>query len=216
MVCASFQAPQTVVCAWLCWRRLLQDAATRCNSLSTQWHRLDRETLTQRSTTVQDIPRLEMPLHTLIELVPKPDGKMAETRIKVPQHLIPPPVHVLYVWIKVPRRLIPPPVQMLCTSCTPSSGAACSSCPRLRHGLDHDKLRTRLSPGVVRQPCIAGRGVGIAHTGHPTCLQVDVETDLPKVQQQLAAQAASPGGPEAPSTPQTGVWNQHTGAPDNP
>lgn len=31
----------------------------------------------------QDIPRLEMPLHTLIELVPKPDGKMAETRIKV-------------------------------------------------------------------------------------------------------------------------------------
>lgn len=33
---------------------------------------------------MQDIPRLEMPLHTLIELVPKPDGKMAETRIKVP------------------------------------------------------------------------------------------------------------------------------------
>jgi len=30
-----------------------------------------------------DIPRLEMPLHTLIELVPKPDGKMAETRIQV-------------------------------------------------------------------------------------------------------------------------------------
>lgn len=32
---------------------------------------------------LQDIPRLEMPLHTLIELVPKPDGKMAETRLKV-------------------------------------------------------------------------------------------------------------------------------------
>ena len=31
----------------------------------------------------QDIPRLEIPLHTLIELVPKPDGKMAETRISV-------------------------------------------------------------------------------------------------------------------------------------
>lgn len=30
-----------------------------------------------------DIPRLEMPLHTLIELVPMPDGNMAETRIKV-------------------------------------------------------------------------------------------------------------------------------------
>lgn len=30
-----------------------------------------------------DIPRLEMPLHTLIELVPMPDGKMAETRIEV-------------------------------------------------------------------------------------------------------------------------------------
>ena len=33
--------------------------------------------------TVQDIPRLEIPLHTLIELVPKPDGKMAETRISI-------------------------------------------------------------------------------------------------------------------------------------
>ena len=30
---------------------------------------------------VQDIPRLEIPLHTLIELVPKPDGRMAEERI---------------------------------------------------------------------------------------------------------------------------------------
>ena len=30
---------------------------------------------------MQDIPRLEVPLHTLIELVPKPDGKMAEERI---------------------------------------------------------------------------------------------------------------------------------------
>jgi hypothetical protein len=29
----------------------------------------------------QDIPRLEIPLHTLIELVPKPDGRMAEERI---------------------------------------------------------------------------------------------------------------------------------------
>ena len=32
---------------------------------------------------MQDIPRLEIPLHTLIELVPKPDGKMAETRISI-------------------------------------------------------------------------------------------------------------------------------------
>lgn len=32
---------------------------------------------------LQDIPRLEIPLHTLIELVPKPDGKMAETRISI-------------------------------------------------------------------------------------------------------------------------------------
>lgn len=31
--------------------------------------------------SVQDIPRLEVPLHTLIELVPKPDGRMAEERI---------------------------------------------------------------------------------------------------------------------------------------
>ena len=30
---------------------------------------------------LQDIPRLEIPLHTLIELTPKPDGKMAEERI---------------------------------------------------------------------------------------------------------------------------------------
>ena len=30
---------------------------------------------------LQDIPRLEVPLHTLIELVPKPDGRMAEERI---------------------------------------------------------------------------------------------------------------------------------------
>lgn len=35
------------------------------------------------SKSSQDIPRLEIPLHTLIELVPKPDGKMAETRISV-------------------------------------------------------------------------------------------------------------------------------------
>ena len=31
---------------------------------------------------MQEVPRLEIPLHTLIELVPKPDGKMAEERIK--------------------------------------------------------------------------------------------------------------------------------------
>ena len=30
---------------------------------------------------MQDIPRLEIPLHTLIELTPKPDGTMAEERI---------------------------------------------------------------------------------------------------------------------------------------
>ena len=30
---------------------------------------------------LQDIPRLEIPLHTLIELVPTPDGRMAEERI---------------------------------------------------------------------------------------------------------------------------------------
>lgn len=30
---------------------------------------------------IQDIPRLEIPLHTLIELTPKPDGTMAEERI---------------------------------------------------------------------------------------------------------------------------------------
>ena len=33
------------------------------------------------SPPTQDIPRLEFPLHTLIELVPKPDGRMAEERI---------------------------------------------------------------------------------------------------------------------------------------
>ena len=33
------------------------------------------------SSELQDIPRLEIPLHTLIELVPKPDGRMAEERI---------------------------------------------------------------------------------------------------------------------------------------
>ena len=31
---------------------------------------------------LQEVPRIEIPLHTLIELVPKPDGKMAEERIK--------------------------------------------------------------------------------------------------------------------------------------
>ena len=30
---------------------------------------------------LQDIPRLEIPLHTLIELTPRPDGTMAEERI---------------------------------------------------------------------------------------------------------------------------------------
>jgi 6-phosphofructo-2-kinase/fructose-2,6-biphosphatase len=29
----------------------------------------------------QDVPRLEIPLHTLIELVPTPDGRMVEERI---------------------------------------------------------------------------------------------------------------------------------------
>lgn len=32
-------------------------------------------------TAPQEVPRLEIPLHTLIELVPKPDGKMAEERV---------------------------------------------------------------------------------------------------------------------------------------
>ena len=41
--------------------------------------RLQAAVLTLAAT--QDIPRLEIPLHTLIELVPKPDGKMAEERI---------------------------------------------------------------------------------------------------------------------------------------
>ena len=35
---------------------------------------------------LQDIPRLEIPLHTLIELTPKPDGKMAEERLKIDIH----------------------------------------------------------------------------------------------------------------------------------
>ena len=30
---------------------------------------------------LQEIPRLEIPLHTLIELTPTPDGRMAEERI---------------------------------------------------------------------------------------------------------------------------------------
>ena len=33
------------------------------------------------SAALQDVPRLEIPLHTLIELVPTPDGRMAEERI---------------------------------------------------------------------------------------------------------------------------------------
>ena len=46
---------------------------------------------------LQEVPRIEIPLHTLIELVPKPDGKMAEERIKFDlQHesvgLLPEPV----------------------------------------------------------------------------------------------------------------------------
>ena len=39
--------------------------------------------VTSQAYILQDIPRLEIPLHTLIELVPKPDGKMAETRISI-------------------------------------------------------------------------------------------------------------------------------------
>ena len=34
-----------------------------------------------RFPALQDVPRLEIPLHTLIELVPTPDGRMAEERI---------------------------------------------------------------------------------------------------------------------------------------
>lgn len=33
------------------------------------------------SPAAQDVPRLEIPLHTLIELVPTPDGRMAEERV---------------------------------------------------------------------------------------------------------------------------------------
>ena len=32
---------------------------------------------------MQEVPRIEIPLHTLIELVPKPDGKMTEERINL-------------------------------------------------------------------------------------------------------------------------------------
>ncbi len=32
---------------------------------------------------VQDIPRIDIPLHTLIELTPRPDGTMAEERFFV-------------------------------------------------------------------------------------------------------------------------------------
>ena len=31
---------------------------------------------------MQEIPALEFPLHTLVELTPKPDGKMSENHIK--------------------------------------------------------------------------------------------------------------------------------------
>ena len=48
-------------------------------------------------TPLRDIPRLEVPLHTLIELVPKPDGRMAEERVAIDvstglASLVPPPV----------------------------------------------------------------------------------------------------------------------------
>ena len=47
-------------------------------------------------TPLRDIPRLEVPLHTLIELVPKPDGRMAEERVAIDvatglASLVPPP-----------------------------------------------------------------------------------------------------------------------------
>ena len=45
--------------------------------------RIGSSTFSMRAYILQDIPRLEIPLHTLIELVPKPDGKMAETRISI-------------------------------------------------------------------------------------------------------------------------------------
>ena len=51
------------------------------------WGRREEDTKNKTHSTppppppTQDIPRLEFPLHTLIELVPKPDGRMAEERI---------------------------------------------------------------------------------------------------------------------------------------
>ena len=124
--------------------------------------------------------------------MPKPDGKMAETRIKVLPRLILPPVYVLCI-----RRT----TFWLCLLVLP--------CTTTRTG--PRQALHRPGPNAARQPCTVGRRIGLARAGRLTCLQVDVETDLPKVQQQLAAQAAAPGGPESPSTPQTGVWNQHTG-----
>jgi hypothetical protein len=100
---------------------------------------------------VQDIPRLEMPLHTLIELVPKPDGKMAETRIKVLQRLVHGPC----------ARAVYPPHQVLALP----AGVA-----QPQYGLDRGKLCTGLGPSVARQPCGAGQGVLTAHTHMPTDL----------------------------------------------
>ena len=85
-----------------------------------------------------------------------------------------------------------------------------------RHALHWVKPKCCKTAVYCGPGCLDNTYTGNVHTGQPTCWQVDVETDLPKVQQQLAAQAASPGGPESPSTPQTGVWNQHTGALRNP
>ncbi len=32
---------------------------------------------------MQEVPRIEIPLHTVMELIPRADGTMAETRFKV-------------------------------------------------------------------------------------------------------------------------------------
>ncbi len=41
---------------------------------------------------------------------------------------------------------------------------------------------------------------------------MDVEKDLPEMEAQWKALEAKSPGCEAPTSPQTGVWNQHTGA----
>ena len=126
----------------------------------------------KRCSLLQDIPRLEIPLHTLIELVPKPDGKMAEERI----HL-----DVVHETIKKvpqwPHQLLHPcPSAALATVVHADLDMPLSACMEL------SGRRFRADAG---QPCSSDRQWEVVKSGSQRVLCVQQVTITPHQHQLL-------------------------------